>query len=148
MKFFLNTNKKSNVLWNTHSFSDIKLYPEIRLFPFHPEPLEDESLSPWMIRTVFANFTNLTLLINTIPIKSIKDLQFLIQGKIYYKIYIDLDFNRIPEIINFFIEKTGISEDNLKEMSLFDLKNEIEKYNGYYKYLWTTRWLSYNLAGL
>ena len=120
------------------------------------EPLKGESISSWMIRIALANLTSLSSLLSDIPIKNERNIQIQ-KNRTYYRIHIDLDFKWIPEIIQLFIEKIGISKRKLREISLYKLTKEIKtltknKYSDrsytIFNSLWTTRWITTHSTGL
>jgi len=121
---------------STSNFPQIQYYP--KFWAERPEPIEGESLSSWMIRTSIANLTNLSKLISELD---------------YNPNYIDLDLHLKREIIQLFIDKTGVSEKKLREISLIDVKKSYEIIQrksslNILQQLWITSWYKNNKNSL
>ena len=114
-------------------------YP--KLWANRPKPFEGELLSSWITRTAMANLTNLTTLIYNV-----------VEG---HPFYLDLDLNWNLDLMQLLLEKTGVPEAKLREMTLLDVKksiNVISKNNSasskMFKMLWITKWRTRSKNGL
>ncbi|NMC06690.1 MAG: TniQ family protein [Candidatus Lokiarchaeota archaeon] len=105
--------KKSHlpILFPVEPLDDGKDHPI--LWTGRPEPIEDELLSSWMIRTSMANFETLAHFIYERTGKNPSNL--------------DVDLTKIPALLHLFSEKTGVSEVTMEKMSLIKENDVIAK---------------------
>lgn len=116
----------------------------------NPQPLKDESLSSWMIRTALANLNSFSSLLDYIQ-DYYTDLNIDDINK-------DYDLNWYYILLDIFSSKTQVPIKLLKEMSLSYLnfkvdeitkvKEDISWRNSIFQELWFTRWKSTYGTGL
>jgi uncharacterized C2H2 Zn-finger protein len=123
---------KEDVLKSIMTYSENtngNYYP--KLWAEKPKPIDGESLASWLTRISLTNLEKTSSLTGEVGC---------------YPALVDLDFNWIPELIQFFSKNTDILEAKLRSMNLFDLKQKVltitQKYGGVsvIKDLWFTGW--------
>jgi hypothetical protein len=115
-----------------------------------PSPLNNESLSSWMIRTALANLNSLSSLLDYIQ-------DYYLDYKIY-TINKDYDLEWFPDLMELFSDKTETPINSLKSMSLSHLNFKVDEItkvkddstwrNNIYQELWLTKWKSRYGTGL
>ncbi len=115
-----------------------------------PQPLKEESLSSWMIRTALANLNSLSSLLDYIKVYY--------ADSIIYDINEDYDFNWYYDLLEIFTTKTQVPMETLKKMSLSYLNFKVDEItkvkedtswrNSIFQELWFTKWKSVYGTGL